>query len=445
MAGQNSLGLGFAGHTGIHTDDDDRTPAPHSLVFPNEILTSGAAQFDVIIGTDNSEYQDLMFGHGGDDLFNAYGGTNYIVGGEGADKFVINNLAQETFIIGDHVKSSADNQKWERDENDNYKTVNDSHGDAVYFNFAWPYVDPVTGDKDPNSYIEQISQNHFKVHHQLDNGETMCVELYDVEGAYFSDGNGGLEFHALTMGRPITSADFIDKTPLKGRPVNYEKNEIKFLVEHNDAEYAGATTISVVTTVKKTVTLPDRSRLEYEEPTVHWKGLASEASAFEFTDVTVNVINVMDTDLTGAAIIDPVVMGTSGIDLIIGDENDNIIYGGESDDIIFGGDGEDTIFGEGGDDVLIGGDMDDILYGDYEFDSDIPDLTLDDKGNVVELPAHLAEGDDVIVGGDGRDEIISGDGNNVVASGDLSAVILNTELDDDHTFINYDEDDQVPG
>ena len=200
-----------------------------------------------------------------------------------------------------------------------------------------------------------------------------------------------------------------------------------------------------MTTVKKSITLPDRSRLEYEEPLVHWKGLASEASAFEFTDVTVNVINVMDTDLTGAAIIDPVVMGTSGIDLIIGDENDNIIYGGESDDIIFGGDGEDTIFGEGGDDVLIGGGMDDILYGDYEFDSDIPDLTLDDKGNVVELPSHLAEGDDVIVGGAGRDELVSGDGNNVVASGDLSAVILNTELDDDHTFINYDEDDQVPG
>ena len=70
-----------------------------------------------------------------------------------------------------------------------------------------------------------------------------------------------------------------------------------------------------------------------------------------------------------------------------------------------------------GDDVLIGGDMDDILYGDYEFDSDIPDLTLDDKGNVVQLPAHLAEGDDVIVGG-ADDEIVSGDGHNVVASGD---------------------------
>ena len=48
------------------------------MVFPNEILTSGAAQFDVIIGTDNSEYDELMFGHGGDDLLKAYGGTNYI-------------------------------------------------------------------------------------------------------------------------------------------------------------------------------------------------------------------------------------------------------------------------------------------------------------------------------------------------------------------------------
>ena len=43
-----------------------------------------------------------------------------------------------------------------------------------------------------------------------------------------------------------------------------------------------------------------------------------------------------------------------------------------------------------------------------------------------------------------EDIIISGDGNNVVASGDLSAVILNTELDDDHTFINYDEDNLIP-
>ena len=70
-------------------------------------------------------------------------------------------------------------------------------------------------------------------------------------------------------------------------------------------------------------------------------------------------------------------------------------------------------------------------------------LSINNK--TYNLPIYKAsEGNDVIVGGAGRDEIISGDGNNVVASGDLSAVILNTELDDDHTFINYDEDDQVP-
>ena len=51
----------------------------------------------------------------------------------------------------------------------------------------------------------------------------------------------------------------------------------------------------------------------------------------------------------------------------------------------------------------------------------------------------------MIVGGPGRDEIVSCDTNNVVANGDLSAVILNTELDKNHTFLDYDDDDQVPG
>ena len=50
----------------------------------------------------------------------------------------------------------------------------------------------------------------------------------------------------------------------------------------------------------------------------------------------------------------------------------------------------------------------------------------------------------MIVGGAGRDEIVSRDANNVFVSGDLSAVILNAELDDDHTFLDYDPDYQVP-
>ena len=158
-----------------------------------------------------------------------------------------------------------------------------------------------------------------------------------------------------------------------------------------------------------------------------------------FSDVTINVINVAQTDVTGAPIVDTTVYGTTGIDLIIGDEFDNIIFAGDDNDIIFGGAGNDDIYGEGGDDVLIGGIGEDILYGDYHEDELKPAEELDSRGNVMN--ASELDGDDIIVGGDGIDKIDTGEGENVVASGDLSSVVLNDELDEWHTFLDYDEDD----
>ena len=90
-----------------------------------------------------------------------------------------------------------------------------------------------------------------------------------------------------------------------------------------------------MTTAKKIVTLPDKSRFEYEHPTVHWKGLASEASEFVFADVSINVVNITSTDLTGSPLHDPIWMGTDEIDLIIGDEYDNVIYAGADNDIFW--------------------------------------------------------------------------------------------------------------
>ena len=130
---------------------------------------------------------------------------------------------------------------------------------------------------------------------------------------------------------------------------------------------------------------------------------------------------------------------TAGIDLIIGDDFDNLIFGGDDNDIIFGGAGNDEIYGEGGDDVLIGGIGEDILYGDYHEDALKPAEELDTRGNVMN--ASELDGDDIIVGGAGVDKIDSGEGQNVAASGDLSSVILNAELDEMHTFLDYDEDD----
>ena len=51
----------------------------------------------------------------------------------------------------------------------------------------------------------------------------------------------------------------------------------------------------------------------------------------------------------------------------------------------------------------------------------------------------------IIACGAGRDEIVQGDGNNILDNGSLSTVIFNNELNDQHTFINYDEDHHTPG
>ena len=64
---------------------------------------------------------------------------------------------------------------------------------------------------------------------------------------------------------------------------------------------------------------------------------------------------------------------------------------------------------------------------------------LDTRSNVMNVSE--LDGDDIIVGGAGVDKIDTGEGQNVAASGDLSSVIINTELDEMHTFLDYDEDD----
>ncbi|MYB26728.1 MAG: calcium-binding protein [Candidatus Dadabacteria bacterium] len=87
--------------------------------------------------------------------------------------------------------------------------------------------------------------------------------------------------------------------------------------------------------------------------------------------------------------------GTSGDDIICGNERGNVINGEEGDDIIFGREGNDRLNGNDGDDTLHGGPGDDTLRGNEGEDDLNGDAGKDDL--------HGGNGDDIMDGGDGDD------------------------------------------
>ena len=54
----------------------------------NEILVSGAAVHDVIFGTNDDAYVDLLLGWGGD-WMQGYGGENMLIGGRAAISLLV--------------------------------------------------------------------------------------------------------------------------------------------------------------------------------------------------------------------------------------------------------------------------------------------------------------------------------------------------------------------
>ena len=119
MAGLNDSGLGFDGSTADVSFTGDRDAADPAIVLSNQIWMSGAAKRDIMVGHDGGDYIDFMFGHGGDDFMSAEGGENIVVGGAGADQFIIEAKAQNTLIIGDHADVNSDNADFELDNNGN--------------------------------------------------------------------------------------------------------------------------------------------------------------------------------------------------------------------------------------------------------------------------------------------------------------------------------------
>ena len=96
-------------------------------------------------------------------------------------------------------------------------------------------------------------------------------------------------------------------------------------------------------------------------------------------------------------------LGSSGDDVICGDDADNAIFAGSGDDVVFGNAGDDRIGGNEDHDTLNGGAGDDTLNGDEGDDT-----------------LNGGAGDDTLNGGEGRDVLNGGAGNDLLTGGEDS-------------------------
>jgi Ca2+-binding RTX toxin-like protein len=114
------------------------------------------------------------------------------------------------------------------------------------------------------------------------------------------------------------------------------------------------------------------------------------------------------------------IYGDGGDDVILGGAGDDRIDGGADNDVVDAGIGFDVVYGGSGADWLFGGDNDDIVFGYrdpsgavFGFAGDTADL-----GGAVDVPAAIvADGGDLIDGGEGNDYLRGQGGNDTVMGG----------------------------
>ena len=119
--------------------------------------------------------------------------------------------------------------------------------------------------------------------------------------------------------------------------------------------------------------------------------------------------------------------GTSGSDILQGNEEGNTFFGNEGNDRLLGSGGNDKLYGEAGSDRLDGGDGHDRLDGgsgtDGLYGGAGNDVLRGNKGNDGLFGG---EGNDryLFYAGDGKDTIIDSDGQNSIAFHDVEQVSL---------------------
>ncbi|WP_281024000.1 hypothetical protein [Microvirga flavescens] len=367
-------GAVFGGTTGAFTLSD----------YVEDLDASGSTGQMMLIGNGsnntikgNASGNTLDGGAGNDLLISGGTVASKLIGGSGADTFVLNHKDDKVF-------ESADNADWDIVEV-NFAKYELAKGVAVeeLRGGASAGVD-LTGNRytkvlQGGNFADTLNGGERDVEHTLRGGAGDDVYYITnvkdvVEGEIIGDGGDTNDTAVLYLGQ-YTAPGSLDAQKARLRAMGIEKFiELPGLPPHDPSIGTDGDDHFIGT--------PDADEYDGGKGNDTIEGRESNDTLF----------GGADNDKIYGEAGDDILSGGSGNDTIDGGADNDDISGGTGDDSLLGGLGNDTIDGGDGKDSIDGGDGDDKLFG--------------------------GEGDDQLSGGIGNDTLDGGVGNDQLAGGD---------------------------
>jgi len=346
MSGRYMVFGAYAGQTIYDTSGYDYLFGTHQSDTFYGYLTSTAAPFEV---------GNHMAGYGGNDIFYAGGGTNFINGGDGTD-----SVSYEDANYGITIDLSVTADK-EDDygtytylgENGFYNSTYDTYGADYLYEvegiIGSAYEDYITGDEKDNVFIGNAGNDI------LDGGDGSDTVSY----AYLSDGQGV----NINLGGGKTSISATAVTYYEGNVTN-DAVESVVALDVNTATVGNNETDYLVNIEKIIGSNYDDTIIGGSEDNIFVGGNGNDtldggegSDTVDYSYAESRVIAVLDGEnflgYTGGTVdsfsdrdtltdIENII-GTNYDDYLIGNGESNIITGGKGNDDIDGNDGIDTV------------------------------------------------------------------------------------------------------
>jgi hypothetical protein len=390
----------------------------------------GSSAADLILGNDLSNYidgkggDDCIIGFGGDDTIYDYngsstaGGTDWLFGGDGNDKLYALNG-------DDHVYGgSGDDMIKGAPGNDNL--FGEAGNDSIYGESG---NDSIDGGADVDNCVDTSGTNTVV---NCENAPAPVATM-NQWAPYNPTGADGISstvftFSASATGSALTGFqwDFdgdgdVDATSAAtgssaAATATYTYNAIgTFTPKVRATDAAGQTSAwdafnDGTTIIQLETVAPPSTETYCDNLTVDQLMASGSYNVIDKRNTSVMVIHgTSGNDLILGNNHDNVVQGGKGDDCVIGFGGSDILHGHEGNDQIYGGLGNDRLFGQQGNDKIYGGNGNDRIYGATGSDS-----LYGQAGDDV-MFGH--EGSDAIQGGDGDDKIHGGSHDDVIDGG----------------------------